>query len=47
MDHLIAAKTSAIETAYSLLERNIVEKREGYRGPKAAHWSWVEEMSLI
>jgi hypothetical protein len=36
MDHLIDNKTSVIDTAYSLMERNIVEKHEGYRGPKAA-----------
>uniref|UniRef100_A0A914UQI4 NAD-dependent epimerase/dehydratase domain-containing protein n=1 Tax=Plectus sambesii TaxID=2011161 RepID=A0A914UQI4_9BILA len=34
MDKLIDIKSSVIESAYSLIERNIVEKREGYRGPK-------------
>uniref|UniRef100_A0A914V1H0 NAD-dependent epimerase/dehydratase domain-containing protein n=1 Tax=Plectus sambesii TaxID=2011161 RepID=A0A914V1H0_9BILA len=34
MDKLIDTKSSVIESAYSLIERNIVEKREGYRGPK-------------
>ncbi len=47
MDHLIDIKTSVIETAYSLFERNIIEKREGYRGPKAAQWSCADEMGLI
>jgi hypothetical protein len=36
MDHLIDIRTSVIETAYSLLELNIIEKRKGYRGPKPA-----------
>uniref|UniRef100_A0A914V267 Signal recognition particle subunit SRP72 n=1 Tax=Plectus sambesii TaxID=2011161 RepID=A0A914V267_9BILA len=36
MDKLIDMKTSVIDSAYSFFERNIIEKREGYRGPRTA-----------